>query len=110
MSAWSVFTVVVDALCLCSVFTVVARCPVSDGVRSLCETRLDYSLIIPFVCLECVHCLLASCVCEVCSLFAGVLCLCSVFTVVGDTLCLCGVCSLLLVMPCVCVECVHCCL
>ena len=77
MSVWGVFTVVGDALCL-------------SGVCSLW-------LVMPCVCLECVHC--------------GWWCLVSVwcvFTVVGDALCLSGVCSLWLVMPCVCLECVHC--
>ena len=54
-------------------------------------------LVMPCVCLECVHC--------VCWCLVSVW---SVFTVVGDALCLSGVCSLWLVMPCVCLECVHC--
>ena len=73
----SVFIVFCDALC-------------RSGVSSLW-------LVMPCVCLECVHC--------------GWWCLVSVwsvFTMLGDALCRSGVCSLWLVMPCVWLECVHC--
>ena len=50
MSVWSVFTVVGDALCLCSsVFTVVG------DVLCLCVV-CSLLLVIPCVCVECVHC------------------------------------------------------